>query len=157
MEKKGKQDFFFNKFILTLRRYQLCITFAPMLKRLTAFCLLVALISSNFSRFFACSAFEANQKYIAKNLCINKSRPWLHCNGHCYFMQKIKQAEENEKKEAAKDNLNKLEISFFQEPFHFASPVPVVLKSGASSYPGYAYHYSSQFLDTIFRPPKSLI
>ena len=125
-----------------------------MLKRLTAICLLTALISSNFSRFFAYSAFEVNQKFIAENLCVNKSRPWLHCNGHCYFMKKIRQAEENEKKEAAKDNLNRLEVSFFQEPFQFTFPVPVILESGARSYPKYTYHYSSHYLDAIFRPPK---
>lgn len=127
-----------------------------MLKRLTAFCLLAALISSNFSRFFAFAAFEANQKYIAQNLCVNKSRPWLHCNGHCYFMKKIRQSEENEKKQAAKDNLNKLEISFFQEPFQFTFPVRALIQSSNSSFPRCTYQYSNRYIDTIFRPPKQI-
>lgn len=95
-------------------------------KRLLAFCLLTALISSGFSRFFALVAFEANQKYIAENLCVNKSRPWLHCNGHCYFMKKVHQAEEDEKKEAARNNLTRTEVSFFHEPFHFAFTPPCI-------------------------------
>lgn len=125
-----------------------------MLKQLTAFCLLAALISSNFSRFFAYSAFAANQKYIVQNLCINKSRPWLHCNGHCYFVKKVKQAEESEKKEAAKDNLNRLEVSFFQEPFQFALPALAPVESQTASFPNYAYRYSSRYTATVFRPPK---
>ncbi|RZK29385.1 MAG: hypothetical protein EOO61_20720 [Hymenobacter sp.] len=118
--------------------------------------MLAALISSNFSRFFAFAAFEANQNYIAQNLCVNKSRPWLHCNGHCYFMKKVKQAEENEKKEAAKDNLNRLEVSFFQEPFLFSFPAPVLVESNTGSFPKYTYQYSNRYIETIFRPPKQI-
>lgn len=70
-----------------------------MLKKTIAICLLVAMISSNFSRFFVYAGFELNHKYIAANLCVNKGRPWMHCNGHCYFMRKIKEAQENEKKQ----------------------------------------------------------
>lgn len=123
-------------------------------KRLFAFCLLTALISSCFSRFFALAAFEANQKYIAENLCVNKSRPWLHCNGHCYFMKKVHQAEENEKKEAARNNLSRTEVSFFQEPFQFVFIPSVDLTAGTNSFFFYTYRYSNHYLDSIFRPPK---
>jgi len=77
-----------------------------MLKRITAICLLVALISSGFSRFFIYAGFELNHKYIAENLCVNKNRPWLHCDGKCYFMRKIKEAQENEKKQDRADQQN---------------------------------------------------
>lgn len=127
-----------------------------MFNRLIAICLLVALISSNFSRFFAYAGFEVNQKYIAENLCINKSRPWMHCDGKCYFMKKIKQAEENEKKQTEKDNLDRLEISFFQEPFQLSFISPAILENNNSSFPAYTYQYSSRYIETIFRPPKQI-
>jgi hypothetical protein len=98
-----------------------------------------------------------NQKYIAETLCINRSRPWMHCNGKCYFMKKIHQAEENEKKQEAKDNLNRLEVSFFQEPFQFSSIAPTILETVKSSFPAYSYQYSSRYIETIFRPPKQQI
>ncbi|RZK44334.1 MAG: hypothetical protein EOO61_04190 [Hymenobacter sp.] len=123
-------------------------------KWLLAFCLLTALISSSFSRFFALAAFEANQKYIAENLCVNKSRPWLHCNGHCYFIKKVHQAEENEKKEAARNNLSRTEVSFFQEPLQFAFIMPVDLTAGIGSFLLYTYQYSNHHLDAIFKPPR---
>ncbi|MDB5110875.1 MAG: hypothetical protein JWR67_1989 [Mucilaginibacter sp.] len=125
-----------------------------MLKRLTAIVLLIALISTNCSRFFACAGFELNQKYIAENLCVNKARPWLHCNGKCYFMKKIKQAEENEKKQETKDNLSRLEISIFKEPFTVAFIAPVILENNGNSFPRYNFQYSNRYIETIFRPPK---
>jgi hypothetical protein len=127
-----------------------------MLSRILAIGLIIALISTNFSRFFAYAGFEANRSYIAKVLCENKSRPWLHCNGKCYFMKKIKQAEENEKKQAAKDNLSRLEVSFFPQPFLFTIASPTLLSEGQDFYPVYTYQYSSRYLNTIFRPPKQI-
>ena len=58
---------------------------------------MVALLSSNFSSLFVFAGFELNHDYIATHLCINRDKPWLHCNGKCYFMRKIKQAQEKEK------------------------------------------------------------
>ncbi|RKR84659.1 hypothetical protein BDD43_4908 [Mucilaginibacter gracilis] len=124
-----------------------------MFKRFTAILLLVTLISSNFSMFMVYAGFEMNHKYIAENLCINRSRPWMHCNGKCYFMKKIHQAEENEKKQEAKDNLNRLEVSFFQEPFQLSFIEPAILETVKSSFPPYTYQYSSRYIETIFRPP----
>lgn len=66
-------------------------------KRLAVISLLVILISSNFSWLFTYTGFELNQTYIAQNLCINRNKPELHCNGKCYLMKKFKQAEEKEK------------------------------------------------------------
>ena len=133
------------------------VTFALMLKRFTAILLLAALISSNFSRLFVYTGFELNQKYIAENLCVNKSRPWLHCNGKCYFMKKVHQAEENEKRQEAKDNLSRLEVSFFKEPYQVTFIEPIILEPHKSLFPRYTYQYSSAYLSTIFRPPKNTV
>ncbi len=127
-----------------------------MFKRFTAILLLVTLISSNLSLFMVYAGFQINQKYITETLCINRSRPWMQCNGKCYFMKKIHQAEENEKKQEAKDNLNRLEVSFFQEPFQFASIAPTILETIKSSLPPYTYQYSSRYIETIFIPPKQI-
>ena len=127
-----------------------------MFKRFTAILLLVTLISSNFSMFMIYAGFEMNQKYISETLCVNKARPWMHCNGKCYFMKKVHQAEENEKKQDAKDNLNRLELSFFQEPYQLSFIEPVILYTVKASVPAYTYQYSSRYIDTIFRPPKRI-
>ena len=74
--------------------------------RLIAILLLIAVISGSFSRLFIYAGFELNQKYIAANLCENRDRPWLHCDGKCYFMKKIKQAEQKEKSEEGRTQKN---------------------------------------------------
>jgi len=128
-----------------------------MSKRFIAILLLTALISSTCSMFFVYAGFEMNRKYIAENLCINRDKPWLHCDGKCYFMNKIKQAEKNEKKQEAKDNLTKMEVSFFQESFRIAFTEPVILEAHKSTFPHYAYQYSSSYIEIIFRPPKQIV
>jgi len=87
-----------------------------MLRRIVSLLLLVAVISANFSRLFVYAGFGINQKYIAASLCENRSKPWLHCNGKCYLMKKVKQAEEKEKSEE-----RQTQKSLFQDSFLLAS------------------------------------
>ena len=42
--------------------------------------------------------FKANQSYISQELCVNKERPKLHCEGKCYLMKKIEKL--NQQREA---------------------------------------------------------
>ncbi len=128
-----------------------------MFKRFTAILLLVVLISSNCSLFFVYAGFEMNHKYIAENLCINRDKPWLHCNGKCYFMRKIKQAEENQKKQEAQNNLGRLEVFFFQEPYQMTFIEPLTLEAHKSTFPHYTHRYSNAYIETIFRPPKQAV
>ncbi|MDB5021541.1 MAG: hypothetical protein JWQ28_2668 [Pedobacter sp.] len=127
-----------------------------MLNRCLAILLLVALIGSSLSRVFVYAGFEANQSYIAKVLCENKSRPWMHCNGRCYLMKKLKEATEKEKKQQERDNLNRVVTSFFQEPFRMVFTDATVLQAQQAAFPSYRYCYSSSFIETIFRPPKTV-
>lgn len=80
----------------------------------------------------------------------------MHCNGKCYFMKKIQQAADSEKKQEAKDNLNRLEVSFFQEPFQLSFIKPTILETVKSPFAAYSYLYSSRYIDNIFRPPKQI-
>ena len=92
------------------------LTFAAMLNRIVVILLIVSLTASNFSRFFIYAGFELNRKYIAENLCVNKDKPWLHCNGKCYFMRKIKEAQEKEQSTEAQAQKNLFQEAFFIKP-----------------------------------------
>jgi hypothetical protein len=87
-----------------------------MLKRIAVVLLIVSLIGSNFSRFFIYAGFELNHKYIAENLCINRDKPWLHCNGKCYFMRKIKEAQEKDQNNEAQAQKNLFQEAFIIKP-----------------------------------------
>lgn len=41
--------------------------------------------------------YMANYEYIAKELCINKAKPQMHCNGKCHLMKQLAQSSETEK------------------------------------------------------------
>ena len=87
-----------------------------MLNRIVVILLIVSLIASNFQRLFISIGFELNQKYIAENLCVNKDKPWLHCNGKCYFMRKIKEAQDKEKSNETQTQKNLFQDAFFIKP-----------------------------------------
>ena len=127
-----------------------------MLKRGLSILLLISLISSSFSRLFVYAGFELNQKYIAENLCVNRYRPAMDCNGKCYLKKQVEKADENEKKALEKNNTLHFEVSFFQQPSQPTFIEPMIFGDIKSSFPRYIYRYGSSYIDSIFRPPKQL-
>jgi hypothetical protein len=87
-----------------------------MLKRFTAFLLIAALLCSGFQWVMVYAGFQLNQKYIATTLCVNRNKPWMHCNGKCYFMRKLKQAQEKEKNEESQAQKNLIQQAFYSKP-----------------------------------------
>jgi hypothetical protein len=126
-----------------------------MFKRCLAIVLLVALTASSFQRYFIYAGFELNRDYIAKNLCINRKRPQLHCNGRCYFMRKIKAAQENEKKQAEKDALNRIEVSFSQEPVRILFASPITAELPEAMLPVYQCLYNFSYTTSLLQPPRA--
>ena len=82
----------------------------PMLKRILSILLIFTIISVHFGRLFIFAGFELNQSYIAKALCINRDKPKLHCEGKCYLMKKLDEAE---KKQQAQERT--VQKNLFQE------------------------------------------
>lgn len=127
-----------------------------MLNRVIVFILLACVISTYFSRDIAIAGFDLNQKYIAEKMCENKDKPWMHCNGRCYLMKKVKQAEDNEKKQANRDLRNNLQA------FYYLLPSTTIQKSYLKDTIAqrfkihYTSCYTNQYNSSIFRPPKSL-
>jgi len=122
-----------------------------MLRRVLPLFLLVAVVSANFSRLYVYAGFGFNQKYIAANLCENRSKPWLHCNGHCYLMKKIKQAEEKEKSEE-----RQTQKSLFQES-DFITATKLKFHTSLIQVVATPYHciFQSSTPGVIFRPPQA--
>lgn len=92
-----------------------------MLTRLVAVLLLLGSISINLSGLFVVAGFEMNKSYIASTLCINKDKPQLHCNGKCYLMKKLKQAQDKEEQEAHQFQKIQLQEAIVSLPFLFKS------------------------------------
>ena len=121
-----------------------------MVRRSIAYLLIVALVAANFSRLFVYAGFELNRNYIATKLCENRNKPWLHCNGKCYFMKKIRQAEEKEKNDERQSQKNLFQEALFaQKPdVRFYSQVLQVMQVPA-------HHITLPVVYlSIFQPPR---
>lgn len=120
-------------------------------QRLLAYLLIITLVSSNFSRLFIYAGFELNRNYIASKLCENRDKPWLHCNGHCYFMKKIRQAQEKEKSDERQSQKNLFQEAFFPAAadmkFHSVLLQLIFIRGNSPKLP--------KANSSVFRPPQA--
>ena len=121
-----------------------------MLKQLTAWLLIISVLTVNYSRLFVYAGFKLNQNYIASKLCENRDKPRLHCNGRCYLMKKIKQAEDKQNNAEQQSQKNLLQEAYCESrtPLKFFSHIIQVIIIPDSLIvlpPGH---------NTIFRPPQ---
>jgi hypothetical protein len=128
-----------------------------MLKKLVSILLLTALIGSNLSRYLVVVSFRINRQYIVTNLCENRTKPLLHCNGKCFLAKKLKQADENEKKQSEKNELKNIEVCFFQTPHAAFSNLLLPELADARPTIFHSCGNLSYFVGTIFRPPRSVV
>ena len=55
--------------------------------------LVILVLTQTFSKWLVVVEYKMNRDFIAKNLCINKVRPKMHCNGKCQMMKKLAEEE----------------------------------------------------------------
>ena len=120
-----------------------------MLRNVTAYFLVVTLLSMNFSRCFIYAGFEANKKFIAASLCENKAKPKMHCNGKCYLAKKVKQAEEKEKSQERQSQKNNLQDALISRRVSLS---PSVLSINIPAKAEIKFALPTQAAD-IFQPP----
>lgn len=123
-----------------------------MFRRCIAILLIIALIASSFQRFFAYEGFQLNRSYITQNLCINKSRPWMHCNGRCYFMRKVKEAQQREagnEREAQKNLFQEAEVSPVSRVLFHSQLLSVINTP-------YTRFMTATVAVPLFRPPRQV-
>ncbi|WP_316820903.1 hypothetical protein [Pedobacter gandavensis] len=85
----------------------------------TAILLLLSLLTVNFANAFVFAGFEINQQYIAAELCVNKDKPQLQCNGKCYLMKKLKQAQDKEQKQERQAQKTQIQDALVVTPLVF--------------------------------------
>jgi hypothetical protein len=91
------------------------IFFGSMLKQCTALLLLLAFMTTTFSKAFIVVDFYANQDYIAKNLCVNRDKPMMHCCGRCQLRKRLNRDADQDKNNPEQRAENKQEVLFLDE------------------------------------------
>jgi len=121
-----------------------------MFRRVIIYLLVFSTLSANFTRFFIFAGFELNRHYIAANLCENLDKPWLHCNGKCYFIKKIKQAQETERNDERQSQKNLFQEATISNSssIRFQNQLLLIINTP------YQSGRLTQFNGTLFRPPQ---
>lgn len=122
-----------------------------MFRSFVAFSLIFMMLGANFSRFFIYAGFELNRNYIASTLCENRDKPQLHCNGKCYLMKKLKQAEEKEKNQNRESQKNHFQEALITQKTKFTFQSQLLKVLYAEELPFALPRHSS----VIFHPPKA--
>ncbi len=95
--------------------------------------------------------FLAHRNYIASTLCVNKSKPSMHCNGKCHLMKELKKQEGSN--EAIPTGLRSAfaEILLFKSDNQlFVSPELTITNIVFKSYKVFGSETSDQ---DIYHPP----
>jgi hypothetical protein len=83
-----------------------------MRKRLIAVLLFLTWLCQAGDRYVVMLEFYLNQSYIAQNLCENRARPQLQCNGNCVLSKKLAEEQKKQQEVPQKKTENKAEIIY---------------------------------------------
>lgn len=122
-----------------------------MFNRFIAIVLFISLVFQCLCSLGVLAWFQANQSYIASELCENKDKPAMHCNGQCVLMKKLKKLDDQQDKEHT-SNFNKVEVVVVI-PAGLILPTPIKI-AFATIIPPYNKSYSYLFSNSPFLPPK---
>ena len=115
--------------------------------------LLVLVMTQSFSHWFVVLAFNINRNYIAKNLCENRYRPKMHCNGNCVLMKKLKEKEKEEQNQpAAKSEISIIVLS---SKTYFANTLAPVHVQTKTVYPESLLVKTVDRSFAFFHPPQA--
>ncbi|NIF05443.1 hypothetical protein F3J23_08320 [Chryseobacterium sp. Tr-659] len=97
--------------------------------------------------------YAVNYDYITKVLCINKSRPEVHCNGKCYLnkeLAKVNDSESSPLQKAKNSGQKILDIYILPETAEITATEKFPFFNFSFTY---ETAYSFLFLAHIFKPP----
>ncbi len=102
--------------------------------------------------------YVANKAYVAKELCVNKAKPKLKCNGKCHLAKQLQKLEEPQPKKApsAPKELKLKEMSWIIASVGIlpASEI-LVLTENTSTHWNDLKKAPRSFSYTIFHPPQA--
>ena len=110
------------------------------------------MLSQTFRSFVIQAGYLLNKNYIANNLCINKNKPALNCNGKCYLARQLR---EQEKQERQAPNAKK--EKFDTQPFFLpnTSAVTHYILLATNKYYHTPEHLVASPVPAVFHPPTA--
>jgi hypothetical protein len=103
--------------------------------------------------------FELRKDYIVQNLCENRFKPELHCDGKCYLAKTLtKIAEEKAANEAERQgqNIKKVLEEVFEEPILVPTAFEIICLNNSPIF-SYLSRPSATFTPSLLRPPAFVV
>lgn len=100
--------------------------------------------------------YWVNYEYIAKELCENKAKPEMHCDGKCHLKKELAKASEEEKpisSDKKATSKQESEVLFFESKTTLISQ-PILLFTSLKVKNKYQNLYAYLSTHTIFHPPS---
>ncbi|MGX7668260.1 hypothetical protein [Flavobacterium pedocola] len=98
--------------------------------------------------------YVLNYDYIVKELCENKAKPEMKCNGKCHLMKELAKASEKETPVSSdkKASHHEFEVLFLEKDHYqnFTFSVPNAAGQNTSAYSNFYFYEKSKL---IFHPP----
>lgn len=124
-----------------------------MFKKLFAIIVFSAVLMQTFSTVMIVAAFYANRDYIATNLCENRDKPKMQCNGKCSLNKQL--AKEAEHQAPVPQNVHKEEVLLYYEGSSFAISYRQPTAAEGRQFPAYNELNTIDLPGTIFHPPDN--
>ena len=114
---------------------------------------LLGILLQTFSQVVIVAQYYANKDYIAKNLCENKNKPKLHCDGKCCLKKKL--AKEGKEHAPGPRNQRSEEVAtlFFSE--NKFEVVHFFRADAAAAHYSYDELGTASFHASVFHPPSA--
>jgi hypothetical protein len=121
------------------------------LKKLVAIFAITGILLQTFNQVIIVASYYANKDYIAKNLCENRDKPKMHCDGKCCLKKKLAK-EGKDQAPSPRNQKSEQSVNLFcaDTKFEIAYFRPSPARSRFFSYDDgntCAFHHS------VFRPP----
>src|ERR1044072_4935300 len=84
-------------------------------QKIIAAVLLTIFLAQTFDQSIIILQFFSNRNYISKELCLNRDKPKMHCNGKCYLAKQMQQQEKQDQ-QSNTSKREKFEVQFFSLP-----------------------------------------
>ena len=101
--------------------------------------------------------YVVNKEYITKNLCENRNKPKLNCNGKCHLMKQLKKAgvETTTDSNTTKGSSNQEENCFHITSLFSFNAAILTPQSSNSYLRTFKSTLPSNYLKDIFHPPQA--
>lgn len=122
--------------------------------RITALVLILVFLTQAFSRYFIVADYYLNTSEYAAQ-CINKDKPWMHCNGRCQLCKKLHQRESSDRQTPERRSDDSCSQPLSSPESSFVSIMPAAV-TAPRHYRGEPSGKPTKMPRALFRPPGEL-